>query len=102
MKIQEFASLHEDIRRKIGFPRFEYIKKERLLSPCEDLNGILLLKKLSPGHEEKVIACSEHDELTLSFDPKEVAENATEEDIHDMLCSGIFYDESDGCFRILT
>lgn len=98
MTLEQLAKLSEDSLSE-GLT-FEDIPEQRRLSNKPDLNGMLLLYKLDPANDSNFIVSSEHDTIYFSANPETVAENASIEDIHDLVCCGIYYDEhQEGFFR---
>jgi len=98
MTLEQLAKLCEDLLEKKL--EFEDIPEQRKLCNKPDLNGMLLLHKLDPANDSNLIVSSEHDLTYFSVDPETVAENASIEDIQDLVCCGIYYDEhQEGFFR---
>lgn len=97
MTLDEMKRLFDE--RNSHFLKFDEIKQERRLSERPDLNAMLLLNKLcseEPTHN--MIVSSEHEEIYFSVNPSWVAHEASEEDILDLIRSGVSYSVSLDCF----
>ena len=72
----------------------DYLKFDKVrtkFSNRPDLCAFILLEKMIPGNSD-IISASEHDEFYLDIDCAELANIATEDDIHDLVCCGVRYD----------
>lgn len=74
------------------FNEFHKIPKSRRLSEIHDLNGILIALSVSKRKRDNIIANAEHDQAWLNIDLKDL-KDATEEQIADIIRSGICIDE---------
>ena len=95
MTEQEFEKLF----RAIDAEGDEYleddrIKSERRLHIRRDLNAFLLLDKLAGREDDNspMICHARHDEYHLDLSPEDVCQNATEEDIRDLIRCGVRLD----------
>ena len=73
---------------------FANIKEKR--SRFCDIHAILLLEELNPSldkNKRKAIPTSDHDEYWLAFDAEEVFENATPDQLQELVDCGVMYDE---------
>lgn len=74
---------------------------ENKLHERDDIGAFLLLSKLSNDDRKlNIVAYSVYDEITLSVSPSDVAMNATEQDILDLIRYGVMYDEYEDCFTM--
>ena len=74
----------------------EFLKFDRVNPkhhPRPDMCAFIRLHLLSPLETADMIAAAEHDEIWLNVDCQKLAENATEEDIRDLVRCGIMYDD---------
>lgn len=69
---------------------FEEIKHKR--SKREDLHAFLLLDELQPGKNDLVNA-AQHDVIYLDVNIKKLAEKITKEQIRELICCGVHYEE---------
>lgn len=80
----------------------EFLRYNKIKNPMHrqvDLNAFLMLDKIAPlNNDRDIIAYAAYDEITLAFDPKKVAENATEQEIIDLIRCGVRYDTDEECF----
>lgn len=74
------------------FLNFEAIPPERRFSNRPDLNAFMLLDKLLPATNDMVCS-AEHDKIWLSVDVEDLAKVATEENILDLVRSGVIWEE---------
>lgn len=80
----------------------EYLKFDRVFSKAfnrRDLNAFVLLDRLVPGKSD-MVACAEHDEITLEVSPEELAPEVNEGQIIELLRCGVLYDNRLECFRM--
>jgi len=88
------------------FERYEneFLKFSRIVEPRHlrpDICAFLMLSDLSISYQDRdIIYGAEHDEIWLSADPTEIAANATEEQIRDLIRCGVFY--SDEAFKMFV
>lgn len=79
---------------------FNNIPPERRLSNRRDLNAFILLDKLFPVDQEEdmadIISACEHDVAYIDISDKQI-KTLTEENIHDLVASGIYYDSEFNC-----
>lgn len=114
MDLEQFAQVYMRISEEVREKRldastklgqyvdlFNFIPEHRKKSKIPDLNAILLLSQLSPDHEGDCISCAEHDQVVLAFNPEIIAKNASEDDIHDIICSGIYYNDGEDYFEMV-
>lgn len=88
MKLEErFKALHHG-----DYMRFDRVNHK--LSQRADLHAFLLLDKLQPGHDN-IVACSVHDEISLSIDVEDLNEVITDEQVLDLIRCGVRYGEYD-------
>src|ERR1035438_5389586 len=104
MTTNELAELFEKYEDE--FIVFQNIPADRRLSNRRDLNAFLLLDKLVPStrsdaHFDNMISAAEHDEIFLDASPKELASVATEDQIVDLIRSGLRYDHSTDSLAML-
>lgn len=102
MTLEELLDLfdqHSDLYLKT-----EGIKDERKLHPRRDLHAFLLLDKLHEGDGKNLnaVASAGHEEIWLQVAPEEIAANAVEEDITDLIRCGVRYDRSYSCFAMFV
>ncbi len=83
------------------FLKFDRIAPERRLSNRPDLNAFLLLDKLMPG-ERDMVCSAEHDQIWLDTACEVVAGVATEEDILDLMRSGVMYNKETDSFSMFV
>ena len=80
----------------------EYLHHGDIENPMHrqaDLCAFLMLDKIAPlNNDRDIIIDARHDEITLAFDSAKVAENATEQEIIDLIRCGIRFEEGDECF----
>lgn len=87
MTLNEMADLfdkHED----------EYLRFERVtekLSNRKDLHAFILLDRLCPS-KDGIVSDAEHDEIFLDVPGEELAKNATEEQIIELIRCGVRWD----------
>jgi hypothetical protein len=88
MTVEEIKELFAKYESSYGddAPKYEDIKPERILNKEHDVHAMILLTQLSNG---RVIGGADHDIIYLSH-INDIAENATEEDILDLIRLGIF------------
>ena len=94
MDLKEIFEKYED----------EYLKFERIVSPLSkrpDLCAFLFLDRLVPGTSD-IISASEHDEFFLDIDCNKLSENATEQDIINLIRCGILYDSGNECLAMFS
>ena len=102
MLSQEKLKSQEDTYHK-----FEEVPAERRLSNRRDLNGFLLLDKIMSRSTKKgsdtedVVAAAEHDEIYLCGDLEVIAAYATDEELLDLMRSGVRFGEYDGLEKTL-
>ncbi len=73
----------------------EFIKFERVenkFSKRSDLHAFILLDKILPG-ESDIVEAAEHDEIYLGVDEEELAKVITEEQVLELVRSGVSYGE---------
>ena len=58
-----------------------------------DLHAFLLLEKLLPGSEERIVSAADHDEIWLGVDPEALAAVITIEQIEELDSCGVMADE---------
>ena len=83
------------------FLKDERIKPERRLHSRCDMNAFLLLDSLSTrkaGKRMDIVCRADYDEIWLEITPGDVAKNATEEDIADLIRCGVRMDDDDETF----
>lgn len=84
----------------------EYLHHHVIENPMHrqaDLCCFLMLDKIAPlNNDRNVIAYASHDEITLAFDPNTVAQNATEQEIIDLIRCGLRYEEDEECFMMFV
>lgn len=84
----------------------EYIKFERVkkkLHKCPDIHAFLLLEQIAPiqeGYGSDIVAGANHDEIYLGTDLDLFCENATEEQLIDLIRCGIRYDNDGFCMFV--
>jgi hypothetical protein len=82
----------------------EFLKFSRIVEPRHlrpDICAFLILSDLSIFYQDRnIVDGAEHDEIWLSADPTEIAVNATEEQIRDLIRCGVFY--SDEAFKMFV
>ncbi len=73
----------------------EFLKFDRIENPRHsrpDICAFLMLHDLVSSNKDRDMVCAaEHDEIWLEVDPEEVAANATEEQICDLIRCGVRY-----------
>lgn len=82
----------------------EFLKHDRIpdtypMREVPDLCAMLLMQKLAPLKPgEDAVCSSAHDEIFFAFDPIEVNEKASDEDVRTLVRCGIMYDRQYDCF----
>ena len=89
-ELREFFEAQEDT-----FLKFEEIPAERRLSKRKDLNGFLLLDQILGGDND-IVCAAEHDEIYLEAELEQLAALATDEQLLDLIRSGVRFGEYDG------
>jgi hypothetical protein len=87
MIYENMKELFED--RNDEFLKFDRVQNKR--SNRADLHAFLLLDSLLPGDDD-VVASAEHDEIFLSYGPRDLAAAATEEQIIELIRCGVRLD----------
>ncbi len=82
----------EKLCKKYEDEFLEFDKVENKLSNRPDLHAFLLLDKLFPSTND-MISAAEHDEIYLEIEPDKLSRKATEEQILELIRSGVMYDE---------
>lgn len=94
MKTSELEKLFEKYEDE--YTKFE--KVENKLSNRPDLHAFILIDKLCPGkNQQDIISASNHDEIWISVEPKQLARNATEEQILELIRCGLRYSDDSFC-----
>ena len=82
----------------------EFTKFHRIVEPRHsrfDICAFLMLSDLMISYKNRsIVMGAGHDVIWLSADPIEIATNATEEQIRDLIRCGVFY--SDECFKMFV
>lgn len=86
--INKLFEKHDD-----QFLKFDMVQNKT--SNRADLHAFNLLDKIIPGNTD-MISAAEHDEIWLDVDLDELVERATEDQIIDLIRSGVRYDRSVG------
>lgn len=79
----------------------EFLKDDKDTPMPRDLQAMLLLHRISPS-KRTIIVQSEHDEIFFSTDVNALQENASNEDIEQLVRLGVRYSEFDGGLSMLT
>lgn len=75
----------------------EFLKFENVKSPLHnrpDIHGMLLLSQLDPENTRDMVSAAEHDQIWFDADPDLIFSKATDEQLLDLLRSGINYDDT--------
>ena len=82
----------------------EFLKFNRIIEPRHprpDICAFLILSDLMISYKDRnIVYGAEHDVIWLAADPAEIAANATEEQIRDLIRCGVFY--SDEAFKMFV
>lgn len=84
--IAEFFELHHD-----QYLKYSDIPPIRKRSNRPDLNALILLDRLVPGYQD-IVSSSHHDEIYLEVSVEQLVEAASEDDLLDLIRSGVRYD----------
>lgn len=95
LDLKELWEKHEGAE----FLKFERVKNR--LSQRPDIHAFILLDQIappkptrgSPDHSSDMVGSAEHDEVWLDTDLGDLASNATEEQIIDLIRCGVRFDE---------
>jgi hypothetical protein len=97
MTLEHFKSLFDDADSKY----LDFSKVNEKLSNRPDLNAFLLLDNLQPGSID-IVGSSSHDEFYLGIDVETLAESITEQQVYDLISSGVLYNSSYNSLYLFT
>jgi len=80
----------------------EFDRVENKLHRRPDICAFLLLSNLAPSDNRDIVTAAEHDIIYLDVNLEELAINATEDNIKDLLRCGVRYDSESGCLSMFV
>ena len=94
LNLNDIFDAHDD-----DFLTFERVESKRSQRP--DLHAFLLLDSIVPGTSD-IVCASEHDEIFLGVSLEDLAENATEEQIVELIRCGVRIDDRTDSLAMFT
>lgn len=101
MTLEELQALFD--KHGDEFLNFNLVEQPR--HRRRDVAAFILLDELSPPNEGKhspMVSWATHDEITLDAAPNEVAANATEAQVVELIRCGVRYSADNDCFEMFT
>ena len=105
-RLRKLDNAREELKEK--FEKFmdgEFVQFDRVenkLHRRQDICAFLILSELAPSDKFDIVIGAEHDVIYLSVNLVELAQNATEDHIRDLVRCGVMFDEDTDCLSMFV